>query len=162
MPSVTPNGSLLEPSSGTFPLSDMLLAPFPDASNGNSSHVSYNFPLAAAPQLCLSVNATSGCPVWGPYQVIQVQLRSATPTLPAGTSITLTLNSSVSVAGSTSDSCPSTGEERQRTSLHLPSPGSGPNQHLPKPTFTSNSINLCSGNNPVQFLSSCNSRNFPH
>ena len=156
-----PSKSLLEPSSGTFPLSDMLLALFPVASNGNSLHISYNFPSAAAPLLCLSVNTASGH-LCSPYQVIQVQLHSATPTLPMGTSITLTLNSSVSVGGSTSHSCPSTGEEPQRTSLHLTSPGSGPNKHLPKSTFTSNSINLCSGNNPVQFLSSCNSRNFPH
>ena len=98
----------------------------------------------------------------GPYQLIQVQLHSATTTVPTGTSITLTLNSSVSVAGSTSDSCPSTAEEFQRISLHLTSPGSGPNKQLPKSIFTSNSINLCSGNNPVQFLSSCNSRNFPY
>ena len=124
-----PYKSLLEPSSGTFPLSDMLLALFPDASNGNSSHISYNFPSAAAPLLCLSVNTASGH-LCSPYQVIQVQLHSATPTLPMGTSITLTLNSSVSVGGSTSDSCPST-EEPQRTSLHLTSPGSGPNKHLP-------------------------------
>ena len=64
------------------------------------------------------MNTASGYPVRGPYQVVQVQLRPATPTLPVGTSITLTLNSSVSVAGSTSDSCPSTGGELQRTSLH--------------------------------------------